>query len=464
MGRLIVTAFFGVYGATLNGSAYGQSFEEALASAYRTSPALESAKASLRAADEGLAAAQGLRRPTIALEANHGYRNFDGEPASYETSRTSNKATLSVSQSLYDFGKSTAEIEGAIATIEKARYGLLATENSELSLAAQAYVDVTRDQNIVELRRSNVNRLENYLEASKARFEVGEYTRTDVAQSASALARGRSDLVTAESNLRSSLTNFTRLTGLQANSLGQAQLKLADPASRDAVVKLALEKNPNLMMSKKTLEAAEKKRDSSQSDVLPRLKLTGSGYRELDDTTEGSRSTVYNAFAVLSVPIYQGGVAEANLRASREAVAKSHYDWLDNYRLFQANAASAYDNWEARKSMISASKEAQAAANLALEGVTQESKLGLRTLLDLLTSEQDKLSADVNLVVAEHDLLVARVQLAALTGNMTAENLGLLVDRFDDTAHTKAVDGKIGGWGEDLSLPEPKIYSAGASQ
>src|SRR3546814_7895922 len=74
-------------------------------------------------------------------------------------------------------------------------------------------MDVIRDSAIVALNQANVRALDVNLEATNDRFEVGDLTRTDIAQSESRLAVARSDLRTAEAQLISSRENYVRLVG-----------------------------------------------------------------------------------------------------------------------------------------------------------------------------------------------------------------------------------------------------------
>ena len=92
-------------------------------------------------------------------------------------------------------------------------------EQTVLLQAATIYMDYLRDSAIVEVQKSNVRVLEQTLKQTRDRFNVGEVTRTDVAQSEAQLAAGKTQLLTAEANLNTTRSNFRRIIGNEPQSL-----------------------------------------------------------------------------------------------------------------------------------------------------------------------------------------------------------------------------------------------------
>src|SRR6185437_12059471 len=200
--------------------------EAALVRAYQTNPLLNAQRASVRATDENVPQALSGYRPKAAITANGGYQYTDvtnglpgGQGQSLHGAQAPASVGATVTQTLFDGFQTSNKTRAAEGQVSASREGLRVLEQTVLLSAATIYMDYLRDSAIVEVQRSNTRVLEQTLKQTQDRFNVGEVTRTDVAQSEAQLAAGKTQLLTAEANLTTTRGNFRRIIGNEPEAL-----------------------------------------------------------------------------------------------------------------------------------------------------------------------------------------------------------------------------------------------------
>lgn len=431
---------------------------DALLATYATNPDLQGERASQRANDENvpIARAQGL--PGVNSTSSISNSLYDTDSSALSPSRRGSVG-LDLSLPIYSGGSVRNSVRAAETRVEAGRANLRGAEADVFTQAVTAYVDVLRDESIVRLNQQNVRVLSVNLQATRDRFEVGDLTRTDVAQSEARLALSQSQLRSAEARLIGSRENYIRVVGTPPGILAQPP---ALPNLPDDVVvaeDTALANNPNL-------EAAQKNRDATRFDIdvakasrLPKVSIgvggdyynylgsVGSQARTAGLGTDGFSTTLG---ANLSLPLFQGGRAGALIRQAqaRRAAALEGVTFAE--RGVIAQARSAFATYQSSLRVIESSRIAVEANRLSLEGVRAENSVGTRTILDILNAEQELLNSQVQYVTAERDAYVAGFTLLAVMGRAEAEDLGLEGGPlYDPVANYDRVRGKIWDWGDD---------------
>jgi len=441
-------------------SASAQSLEEAMAKAYQDNPTLQSRRAQLRAIDEGVPQALSGWRPSVELSgAVSGLRTRQNLNPRNDT-RTTRSLQLEIRQNLYNGGSTEADVAAAEADVLAERARLLSTEQTVLFDAVSAYMDVVRDQAVFALNEQNERRLRRQLEATRDRFEVGEVTRTDVAQAESRLSRASSDRIRAAGNLEVSRAAYERVVGAPPGELEQPTGLVELPGSRGEAVELASARNPDVSATIYDRRSALSVIDSQVGDLLPDLDLIGTASHNRKTVSTDSEQNDLRLTAELTVPIYQQGFETSEVRAAKQRARQALDDIEEARRAATEDATSAWETYRTSLAEIEAIREEVRAAEIALEGVQQEATVGQRTVLDVLDAEQELLDARVSLVEAERDLLVARYDLLVAVGGMTARDLGLAVDYYDPYGHYGAVRDQFWGLGEPT---EASDYDADAS-
>jgi len=451
----------------MTGQAWGETLQGALVKAYRSNPTLTGARAGQRATDENVPIQKAAGRP--ALDATGSYSESILKPTiSFTSPQRTIDANAQLSVPIYSGGAVRNGVKAAKVRVEAGQANLRGTEASIFSQVVAAYMDVIRDSAIVSLNRANVNVLDVNLQATNDRFEVGDVTRTDVAQSESRLALARSDLQTAEANLITSRENYVALVGEAPDNLEPPPALPGLPDSPAAAVQVALNDNPDILAAKKASDAARYDVKVAKAGTSPRLSaFTQAGYTNYLDTLPnggangeigaGPQINKQAAAGVqLNIPLYQGGGPGARVRQSQAFESQAMEQQIEVERGVIAQTRASYASWQASLQTIASSQKAVDAASLSLEGVRAENSVGSRTILDILNAEQEALNARVELVSARRNAYVAGFSLLAAMGHAEARDLGLEGGTlYDPMVNYDRVKGKWFDWDYDRA-PTPQ--------
>lgn len=420
---LLLAAGLGLGGLAANASA--QSFNETLEAAYRTNPVLAAERARLRQAREGVTQARSARLPSLSASAGISDGESWGPGAGAGGGGGDINYSLSASQNLYSGGGIDASVDQALARIEASRWSVVSAEQDILLSAIAAHVDVVRDTAIVEIRRNNVDVLSEQLRAARDRFEVGEITRTDVAQAEARVSGARAQLSAAQATLAASRAGYERVTGITPLDVEQPDRLPDVPETLSIAADVALESNPQLMSALFNEQASQAGVRVVRSALRPDVSLsaTASEARESDFTGRGRGSVTVGAR--VSMPIFTGGLNESRVRQAVAAADESRLQVLNVRRAVAEGISNAWNSYLAAQAVILSSREAVRANEIAFEGVRQEAFVGLRTTLDVLNAEQELLNSRLELVRAERDYQVAAYALLQAMGRLTAGDVGL---------------------------------------
>ena len=415
--------------ALLAGSASADTLRESLNEAYRTNPTLTGQREALKVNDASVAIARAAGRPQISATVS---LNRDITQAG--SLRRLGKGPylsggLDVSYPLFNGGSVRNSIIAAKTRVEAGRATLRAVEGDVFTEAVAAYMDVIRDRAIVELNQNQVKVLGTNLEASRDRFQIGDVTRTDVAQSEARQALARSALETARGRLASSEENYRRVIGHRPAVLTPPPPLPPLPASPDAASQIALANNPDLIAISRQSEAARFDVRVAEAARLPTLSGVASG--NYVDTLAGSpgfgpRSGTSTTIGLQSrIPLYQGGLPSARIAQSQALEGQTLEQRVATERAVIATTRSSFATYQAAQDAIASNLVAVKANELALEGARAENGVGTRTILEVLNAEQELLNAQVQLVSARRDAYVAGFQLLNAMGQAQADVLGL---------------------------------------
>lgn len=425
-----------------SGSAAAQTLAQAMASAYETNPTLLAARAELRSVNEGVPQALAGWRPNVVLEGSIGLQAQRVEPDTTGEGWSGDvpkQAQATITQPLYRGGRTEAAVDSAEALVLAQRAILTDTEQTVLLAVVQAYIDVWRDQAVLELTRTNEERLRRQRQAALDRFNVGEITRTDVSQAESRLAGATADRIAAEGQLAISKAVFRQVSGLEPLSITQAPpLQGLPPTQADAVAQ-ALEADPNVVAARFLENSALADVRERLGRLLPQVSLVGVLSYSRDTGSFAESTTSAQILAQVSVPIYQQGLPNSQVRQAKQVASQRLLEIGAALREAEQNAVEAWQALLTARAQIAAFQAQVQSAQVALEGVVQENTVGARTVLDILDAEQEVLDAQVNLVRAQRDEVVASFRVGAAVGELTAASLGLPVTIYDPQVDYAAV-------------------------
>ncbi len=447
LGVLSGALFAGALAFTQGAAA--QTLEDALVYAYQNNPALQAQRARLRAVDEEVPAALAGWRPTVEIAGDIGasYSRTDGMvPNAGSHTTAPHGVGLTATAPLYQGGRVSAQIDSAENRVNAGRAQLQAVEQSILLDTVTAYMDVLRFLSEIELSRSSERVVRRQLQAAMDRLEVGEVTRTDVAQAEARLAQAGAERVAAEGGMMSARAMYQQVTGQVPSTLSWPPVPMGLPESEEDALAAANDANPSITAASFIAQAAQADIGAASAALRPQISIVGDLRQRFDNSNLIDQTTDASIRASVRVPLYQGGAANARIRQSKQIAAQRLLELDESRRTVQEMVAQAWRALTSARAQIAAFESQVAAAAVALDGVEQETRVGLRTTLDVLDAEQEHFKAQINLVRAQREEIVAAYQLKAAIGALTAQQLGLPVDLYDPEAYYRSVREEPGEW------------------
>jgi len=436
------------------GGARADTLEGALALAYQNNPSLNAQRAGVRATDENVPQALAGYRPKVSITATGGEQSLSttsklatapGQPSEYSTSSGYNSpfsTGLTLTQTLFNGFQTANRTRQAEAQVLSARATLANTVQTVLLNAVTAYMNLLRDTAILDLQRRNVEVLQEQLRQTRDRFNVGEVTRTDVAQAESSLAAGRSQVLTAEANFSASQATYRQVIGISPGKLAPGTpVDRFSPRTLPASVSLGIGSNPSVAAAQYSVDVALRQVKVAEGALLPNLSVQGSVQKNFLGVGALSTMESYNAsvLGTLTVPVYQGGGEYSLIRQAKETLGQQRLNLDVTRDQVRQSVVQAWGQLQAAKANIEATQAQVQAAEIALNGVREEARVGQRTTFDVLTAQQTLVNARVSLVTAQHDRVVASYSLLASVGRLSPEVLGLHVQVYRPQVHYEQV-------------------------
>ena len=423
--------------------ALAQNLERALANAYRVNPDLNAQRANTRATDEGVPSAKSGYRPRVTASGDVGASDVVSRVGSSGSSTTlvPRGYGITVNQTLFNGFRTGNSVASAESSVLASRETLRNTEQNTLLDAVTAYMNVLRDTAIFDLRGNNVRVLTEQVRQTKDRFAVGEVTRTDVAQSEARLAGARSELALSQSNLRASIARFKQVIGLDPKKLAPVKPVGAKrlPRNQGEAVNRALKDHPAIAAALHGVDAQMLQIKVVEGELYPTVSVAGSVTRRYDSSVSNDVRTTASVVGSVSIPLYDGGSAYARTRQAKETLGERRLQ-VDSARdRVVAAVVSSWALMEATGFQIEGAAAQVEAAEIALNGVREEARVGQRTTLDVLNAQQELLNARVAQVTAQRDRVVASYGLLAATGQLSARSLGLKVANYDPKVHYEQI-------------------------
>ena len=425
--------------------ALADTIEAALVRAYQNNPQLNAQRAQVRATDENVPQALSGYRPKVSVTASAGYQYTDalsnfGAPIDFAGATPPTAIGATASQTLYNGNQTANKTRAAESQVSGAREGLRVLEESVLLSAATVYMDYLRDAAIVEVNKSNVRVLDQTLKQTQDRFNVGEVTRTDVAQSEAQLAAGKTQLLASQATLTTTQANFRRIIGNEPSALQPGSpVDRYLPGTLAGAVELSLIENPNVTASMFGIDVQFLQVKVNEGALLPTVTLQANVQQANQTTSTQPRTFSASALVQAAVPIYQGGAEYSLIRQSKENLSQQRLVLEQTRDQTRANTVTAWGQLVAGKAQVASAQAQVTASEIALNGVREEAKAGQRTTLDVLNAQQALVNARVALVTAQHDRVVASYSVLSAVGRLSPQVLHLQTTTYDPSVHYQQV-------------------------
>jgi outer membrane protein len=337
-------------------------------------------------------------------------------------------------------------VRAAEAQVRQSQETLRSTEQQVLLDAVTAHMNVLRDEALVQLQQQNVTALGEQLRSAKDRFEVGEVTRTDTALAEAASAGGRASLIAAQSNLNTSRAVYRQVVGAEAGKLSPGRpIDQMLPRSYDLAIAEGLQRHPAVVSAQYAVDYAALQVKVAEGALLPSVNAQGILQRANEPNTQIKRHDVASIGLNATAPIYQGGSEYAAVRQAKEVLGQTRIQMDVTRDQVRSQIVQFWSQLEAARSSIQAAQTQVNAQQIALKGVTEEYRVGQRTISDVLTAQANLVQAQSTLVNAQRDRVVASYAVLGSIGRLDMGSLGLQVATYDPEEHYRQVRDSWGG-------------------
>lgn len=440
MKRIFISAV--AVGSLFCFSAKAETIFEAMAEAYRSNPDLQAQRAYLRSVDENVAIAKSGYRPTIALTGQYHDANRDSNINPAEDGGVATSYGATISQPLFSGFSTINSVKAADSASRSEQYNLSNYEQAIFLSASEAYLNVVRDEAILNLQKNNEKLLKKQLDETQERFNVGELTRTDVAQSKSSHSQAVADRISAEGALEVSRAIYKQIIGKNPQNLSEpTNIHTFLPSTFTKALEYTEQNNFALLQAKEALKSREYAVKANYGSLSPQLSATGTAAKSKNNSKHHGdpNSSVDEVSWGLnaSIPLYDAGENRARIRQSKYAKWQAQEGVLSAQRAAVSAITGSWEAMVAYDAKIKALEEQVDANKIALEGVKKEEALGNRTILDVLTAFQTLLNSQVQVVTARRDYYLSSMQVMQAMGKLTAKNLKLNVDLYNAKQYYK---------------------------
>jgi outer membrane protein len=301
-------------------------------------------------------------------------------------------------------------------------------------------MNLLRDGAMPDLQRRNVEVLQEQLRQTRDRFNVGEVTKTDVAQAESRLAAGRSQVLTAESNYTTSRAVYRQTIGVEPGKLAAATpVDRFSPHSLKDAISTGRSDNPNVAAAMFGVDVAALAVKINEGALYPTVTANASWQKAWEVSNTAQNTVSAALLAQVTVPLYQGGKEYSMIRQSKEALGQQRLSLETARDTAQETVVQYWGQLDAAKANIQATQAQVNAAEIALNGVREEARVGQRTTLDVLNAQQELVNARVALVTAQRDRVVASYSLLNAVGGLYVQVLGLKAPTYDPIVHYEQI-------------------------
>ena len=428
----ISTAAIGfVYSSTLSGITLKQSVVEAI----NTNPVVQERLKNYRATQQDLNIAESEYYPSLDFRAAVGYNNAgelkdnlpvgddwdhgvrDQDYNNYETS-------LTLTQNLFDGFGTTNKVDYQESRILAAAYNYVEKSNDIAFKMTNAYINVQRSYDLLQTARENVQINESIYNKVKDLYDSGLTTDSEVKKIESALSLARSNLTVQLNNTRDTEFNFRRVLGRMPNVSGmeKVQFDIAMPESIERAALYSINHNPSLLVSKYNIKGAQALWKQNEKDFYPTLDLEISqNFNDNDNALNAfdNPDDRFRARLVMNYNIFRGGADSAN---SQKHISKVNQE-IEIKRDLKRQVIEGLDlSWSAYEMIglqLKDLREYREFSEKTLELYKEEYDLGRRSLLDLLSSQNDVINARSQIITAEYEELFAKYRILDAMGLLT---------------------------------------------
>ena len=401
--------------------AYAISLKAAIKVALEANPEIGEAIANREALEFELKQARGLYLPKLDIEGRYGAQNFDspGTRSSGTDDDVLDRREFSaiVTQRLFDGFNRRGERDRQASRVDSASHRVY--ERSEfiaLSVIRQ-YLEAGRLLKVVDLSRSNLAYHKRVLADLKDGETSGSVSVADRQQVEERMFAADARLIESLEDLNAARIRFFKLVGLPLeNHQTPPRASAALPPTLSDALAVARSNNPRIKVARSDLDAAYARSKQARSEFLPKIdfELRGRSGQELDGVK--GREEELRAEVILRWNLFKGGIDSANKQKQLRRVDEERYGLQRAHREIEEAVRLAWNRRQLQRRRLNRLNDQLASVTRLTESYSEQFKVGDRSLLDLLDTQNTRFNTQVNVETAASDLMFTEYRVLASIG------------------------------------------------
>ena len=402
-----------------------------LDSAYKNNPQLKAERENLKAKKENINISRSEFLPSISLsgsiESSQSTNRTDNTGAGLsDTNQDKETQTISVDQKIFQGFEGYNSLKKSQLEFNRANFVLKNAEQETIYNAADSYFDLIYKTKNKKFNLANVDLFEQQVESDGIRMQKGEITLTDLAQSESSLAGARANLISAETELLTTKSNFKRITRANApNEIKEEfNYNIDLPSSLSEALKISEKNSPKILIAKLDYQISKKNLSIEKAQLSPSASINYSKSKTNEFSSTIDENDEEALKATVSWAIIKGGKNYSSIKKSKFEKKQSKLILQDVINEVTTDTANAWSVYQSAQSVLNSTLAQVKAAEIANEGITLEyDSSNTRTTLEVIQSRSLLLNAKIANAKAERDFIVSKFKLSMVIGKLTLNSI-----------------------------------------
>ena len=411
--KIIIIIFF-------SNNAYTLDIDESIKNLIENNIKIKIAKEKIIESRELILFAKGNKLPSIESSISGKYSNSD---TSTSTARTTPETftdsyKLTIKQNIYDSGINNIEIERSKILFDNELIEFKETIQNLILEAISGYLSVIKFEKSLEATNKNYESLLRVYEETKTRYDLGSATLYELQNSEASVANAKTNLFESELNVKISKRNFKSIVGLEPTNLEEV-FSVKDAFNLEDILNSGFKDNLSLSLIKNNIEEGKILILKEKRYKKPKLDLEGVGiYSNGSRLEKGSENTSGSISMTLSIPIYQKGHKNSNIRKLQSQLLQSEMKYEDSKNDLKILTSNIYKDFEINRLRMKSNTVIIKSIKTALNSLKAEFDMGTKTISDLVDEEKKLLDANVDYLNSQNDYLLNYFKLKSIEGNL----------------------------------------------
>ncbi|WP_152183892.1 TolC family outer membrane protein [Sulfurimonas indica] len=396
---------------------FAQTLKESLEEILHTNPIIQERLQNYNATKQDITSAKSGYYPKLDIKLGTGEEKIVHDYAT--TDYSVYKSSLNYTHNIFNGFGTTSLVDSQEYRTAAAAYSYIEKVNNTSIELVNTYLEVVKNQELLGTAEENVQIDQEIFNRVKKLYKAGLTTLSEVKKIESSLALAKSNLVVQENSLLNALYNFEKVLGHPATVTAMQRPNIDKtilPKTLNEAIDFSLKHNPSLMANEYNIKAAQATSRENKAKYYPKIDLEASQeYNNNVSGTEG-KDNEFRAMAYISYNLFNGFNDQASIEKSYAKIQQEIANKNDTKRKIHQSLKIAWAAQTKLKKQLLHLQEYKNFSYKTLVLYSKEYDLGRRSLLDLLSTQNDFIRSKAQIITTEFGILYAQYKILDTMG------------------------------------------------